>query len=76
MYSFYKMMINNIEVVPPVSGRLHQKEKGGARRLMPLRGLIHLICSIAGVPSVRNKNRKANATVRSSGTEEVIKEER
>lgn len=69
-------MVNTIEFLTPASGNRISKREGGARRLTLLQGLTYIIRSINDVPNMRSTNKKADTAVRSSGSEERIKEER
>ena len=53
-----------------------QRKEGGARKQMPPRGFTHLMHSVAGILSTRNKTSKTVAATGNGGREEETKEAR
>lgn len=72
------MLINEVDAIPQRNRYIYQiqRKEGGARKQMPPRGFTHLMHSVAGMLSTRNKTSKTVAATGNSGREEETKEAR
>lgn len=72
------MLINEVDAIPQRNRHnLSDSKKGrGARKQMPPRGFTHLMHSVAGMLSTRNKTSKTVAATGNGGREEETKEAR